>query len=123
MKYILTILLSVSTLVLSAQSAERFFKAIETSDMAAIKSLLSTDVELCIRDKTDFLTRDEAVARIGKFLTTNTPQGLTTIHGGSNGKNDSKYQVARLKTSKGVYRVFVYMEGGQKIQEVRFDTF
>ena len=45
------------------------------------------------------------------------------MHGGKSAKNDSRYKVARLKTTNGVFRVFVYSEGNRKIQEVRFDRF
>lgn len=122
MKLLIFLLLSAST-TLSAQSADQFFKAIGASDYASISSQLSDDIELCIKDVTDILSKEEALNSIKKFLGSHKPSKITPMHGGSSAKNNSKYKVAKLETSSGVFRVFVYMEGGKKIQEVRFDKF
>lgn len=123
MKQIILSLLIIAGGTIHAQQAKKFFTALKAKDVQAMGALLEGEVELCIRDNTEFLSRKEALTRISRFLDNHTPVKVTPIHGGSNKKNNSRYRVAKLKTDKGVFRVFVYMEKGGKIEEVRLDKF
>lgn len=119
----LTILFLLLSLSAYGQTVDQFFAAVGKADTEAMAEHLEADVELCITDNTNFLTKAEALKAIGGFLSQNKPTKVTPMHGGSNAKRDSKYKVAKLDTDQGVFRIFVYLEGGQKIQEVRFDKF
>lgn len=123
MRHFVTLLLLIAATLSSAQSAQSFFDAVKTGNTSAMSPLLAADIELCIKSDTEMLSRNEALADIKAFLTSYKPLAVESMHGGSNATNDSKYQVAKLKTSNGTFRIFVYMEGSDKISEVRFDAF
>lgn len=108
---------------LVGQSSEQFFQAVKTLDFDKMSSMLDSDIELCIKSGTEMLSRAEALREIKTFLAAHQPKSVKPIHSGSNNRNDSKYKVAKLVTSNGTFRVFVYMEGSDKISEVRFDAF
>lgn len=112
-------LLSVSTVVIG--QTEAFYKAVEKQDIESISKLLVDEVELCIKDDQRFMSQAEATKSIKAFLAKVGPKSVSPLHSGSSGAG-SKYKVAKMTTKEGVYRIFVYMEGN-KIQEVRFDTF
>jgi hypothetical protein len=122
MKVLLFLFLGFTT-SLNAQNAEQLFQALGNNDVSVLAKVLDDDVEVCIRDNTDILSKQQAINRIQRFLNNNKPIKITSMHGGKSVKNKSRYKVARLETTKGVFRVFVYSEGNRKIQEVRFDRF
>lgn len=120
MKTILTTCLVLTAMVGFSQ-AETFFKAVESQDMATIKSLLLDEVELCIKDDQSIMSNAEAIADIQAFLSKVKPKSVSSLHSGASGSG-SKYKVAKLTSEAGTYRIFVYMEAN-KIHEVRFDDF
>lgn len=111
-------LVSISTLAFG--QAEAFFKAVEKQDIASITNLLMDEVELCIKDDQRILSKAATTKAIKEFLSKVKPKSVASLHSGSSGA--SKYKVAKMMTNSGMYRIFVYLEG-DKIQEVRFDTF
>jgi hypothetical protein len=123
MRILLFTIAFISSMTLVGQSSEQFFEAIKASDFDKMSTMLDSDVELCIKSGTEMLSKAEALRDIKAFLAEYQPKSVKSIHSGSNARNASKYKVAKLVTSNGTYRVFVYMEGGNKISEVRFDPF
>jgi len=98
-----------------------FYTAVEQQDIASITNLLSDEVELCIKDDQQFMSKTDATNSIKNFLAKVGPKSIAPLHSGSSGAG-SKYKVAKMQSNGGVYRIFIYMENN-KIQEVRFDTF
>ncbi len=112
-------LVSISTLAFSQTKA--FYKAVEKQDIESITDLLMDEVEVCIKDDQRIMSKSTATKTIKDFLAKVNPKSVASLHSGSSGEG-SKYKVAKMMTDDGIYRIFVYLEGN-KIQEVRFDTF
>ena len=111
-------LVSISTLAFGQTKA--FYKAVEKQDIESIAELLMEEVEVCIKDDQRIMSKGAATKTIKEFLARVNPKSVASLHSGSSG--GSKYKVAKMMTDDGIYRIFVYLEGN-KIQEVRFDTF
>lgn len=61
-----------------------------------------------------------------KFISAEDIKSVEEIHQGTSKQKSSGYKVAKLTTSKGVYRLFVYSENSGKslrVKEVRVDKF
>ena len=112
-------LVSISTLAFG--QTEAFYKAVEKQDIESITDLLMDEVEVCIKDDQRIMSKATATKTIKEFLAKINPKSVASLHSGSSGAG-SKYKVAKMMTDDGIYRIFVYLEGN-KIQEVRFDTF
>ena len=112
-------LISISTLTFG--QTEAFHKAVEKQDIESITDLLINEVEVCIKDDQKIMSKAAATKTIKAFLAKINPKSVASLHSGSSGAG-SKYKVAKMMTDDGTYRIFVYLEGN-KIQEVRFDTF
>ena len=117
-------LVSISTIAMG--QAEAFFTAVEKQDMTSIRDLLTEEVELCIEDDDQrIMPKAKALTQISAFIKRVNPSSVKSLHSGSSGAG-SDYRVAKLKSTAGVYRIFIYMEkvaGKNMIKEVRFDTF
>ena len=113
------IFISISTLTFG--QTEEFYKAVEKQDIKSITDLLMDEVELCIKDDQRIISKATATKTIKEFLAQINPKSVASLHSGSSGAG-SKYQVGKMITGDGIYRIFVYLEGN-KIQELRFDTF
>ena len=116
---LITTLVSISALVFG--QTEAFYKAVEKQDIESITNLLMDEVELCIKDDQRIMSKATAAKTIKDFLSKVNPKSVASLHSGSSGAG-SKYKVAKMMTNDGIFRIFVYLEGN-KIQELRFDTF
>ena len=117
--FLFALFISISTLTFG--QTEEFYKAVEKQDIKSITDLLMDEVELCIKDDQRIISKATATKTIKKFLAQINPKSVASLHSGSSGAG-SKYQVGKMITEDGIYRIFVYLEGN-KIQELRFDTF
>ena len=118
-KLLFAIFISINTLTIG--QTEEFYKAVEKQDIKSITDLLLDEVELCIKDDQRIISKATATKTIKEFLAQTNPKSVASLHSGSSGAG-SKYQVGKMITGDGTYRIFVYLEGN-KIQELRFDTF
>ena len=119
---ITTLLLSVN---MNAQE-EKFFAAMESSDITKIIDLMDSRVELCINDSQELYTKREAIRRIQAWLGEVKPKSLTPLHGGESLNNKSHYKVGKLTTASGIFRVFVYIEdisNNPRIKKIQIDNF
>jgi len=101
-----------------AQNISGYFKEIAKSDITSLSAKFSEDMEVCVNDEQEFMSKAEAIAAITKFLGEVKPFSGAELHKGSSKTNASQYRVGQLKTAKGNYRVFIYLEGDAKNFEV-----
>ena len=121
-KSISFLLFSLGTLFqLYGQDIQPIFKALQSNDKARIVSLLDNEVELCINEVTNFYTKERAGEVIYKYLSDAPIKKIEPIHSGSSAS--SKYKVAKVVTLNGEYRVFVFLNKGGHVSEIRFDKF
>jgi hypothetical protein len=124
------IIASICILVFSSygfsQSPSDFFNAFSKQDFATIEAYLYAEMDVCIKDQTEFNTKKEAIDRLKKFVSVEGIKSVEEIHQGTSKKANGIYKVAKLTTDKGVYRLFIYSETAnkvQKVKEVRIDKF
>jgi len=112
MKYLFSIILSVLFLsVGNSQDLSSYFKDIANKDISTMTSKFSNDMEVCVNDTQEFMDKDEAITAIQSFLESVEPISGSELHQGSSKSKASQYRVGRLKTAKGNFRVFIYLEG------------
>ena len=102
------IFVGISTLTFG--QTEEFYKAVEKQDIKSITDLLMDEVELCIKSDQRIISKATATKTIKKFLAQINPKSVASLHSGSSGAG-SKYQVGKMITEDGIYRIFVYLEG------------
>ena len=88
---------------------EEFYKAVEKQDIKSITDLLMDEVELCIKSDQRIISKATATKTIKEFLAQINPKSVASLHSGSSGAG-SKYQVGKMITGDGTYRIFVYLE-------------
>ena len=97
-----------------AQNISSYFSEIAKNDISSLSAKFSDDMEVCVDDEQEFMNKAEAIAVISKFLGEVKPFSGAELHQGSSKTNSSQYRVGQLKTAKGNYRVFIYLEGDAK---------
>lgn len=108
----------------NAQSEIKFLEIFGEEDLIEITDLLSETVTVCINDEVKEVNRKSAINGLSKFISTLTIKGKKIIHNGKSRDKGSSYKVARIRTNKGVFRVFAYSEKEGNlslIKEIRID--
>jgi len=115
---VLIIVLSFIGTVGFGQNLSNYFKQLGKSDLSSVSAKFSDDMEVCIYDTQEFMTKAEAVKAISDFLANSGPISGSELHQGNSKKKTTQYRVGQLKTSKGNFRVFIYMEGDASNYEI-----
>lgn len=125
-KWIFLSMFFLGTISLIGQSEQAFFNAIKAVDMTTVESYLEDKIEFCIYEDPQFMTKQAAITKLKSFLTTNKPTSIEIMHKGNSKDRSSQYKVAKLTTTQGVLRIFVYSTGSvsqKTIKEIRIDKF
>ena len=119
MKYLFSVILSVLFIGMGqAQNISSYFKDIAKKDLSNITAKFSDDMEVCVNDSQEFMDKPDAISAIQDFLEKVGPIEGSELHQGSSKNNKTQYRVGQLKTSKGNYRVFIYLEGSKEDYEI-----
>jgi len=116
----LCLILGVNAMVF-AQSTDHF-KALGKGNIDAISQIMKSEVEFCINSGQKNLSKVEALDALKAFFTEVGPKSCRKMHEGDSKVKGSYFQVGKLKSDKGNYRVFLYFEQEQ-IVELRIDTY
>jgi hypothetical protein len=112
MKYLFSIVLSVLFVGMGqAQNISGYFKDIAKKDLSELTSKFSEDMEVCVNDSQEFMDKNEAISAIKAFLDEVQPISGSELHKGSSKNKKTQYRVGQLKSAKGNFRVFIYLEG------------
>jgi len=125
MKTLVVNLLLLATLSVSAQTEVDFLNALGKGKVQNLENYLDSEVNFCINDNTEKISRASAIQKIKRFLESKTIVKYKILHNGKSADKTSSYRVARIKTKEGTYRVFAYSEGSDgrsKVVEVRIDA-
>ncbi len=115
----LSILLSSIFLVSGqAQNVSSYFADLGNSDWKTMALKFSSEMEVCVNDSQEFMTKAEAVQAIKGFLSDIKPISGSELHKGSSKSKSTQYRVGQLKTAKGNFRVFIYLEGSSSDYEI-----
>jgi len=125
MKRLLSILLVVSALTMSAQNNEvtRISAAFSTGNVNSISDLLLNNVDLTVEENDDIYSKAQASELLRSFFSRNAAVKFTVNHEGTSRTNDI-YKIGTLITKTGSFRVtfFLKNEGGKYlIKELRIE--
>jgi hypothetical protein len=83
--------------------------ALRTGNSKELAKFFNANVELVLLDQENIYSKSQAEQILRDFFITYAPQGFSIIHEG--GKQDSKYAIGTLVTSKGSLRVYFLLKG------------
>ena len=101
---LLSIVLTMTVLVSSAQIPDDIITSIKTGNSAKLSSFFNENVELVVLENENVLSKSHAQQIVNEFFKKNTPQKFSIIHQG--GKGDSNYAIGNLETINGKFRVY-----------------
>jgi len=101
---LLSIVLTMTVLVSSAQIPDDIITSIKTGNSAKLSSFFNENVELVVLENENVLSKSHAQQVVNEFFKKNTPQKFSIIHQG--GKGDSNYAIGNLETINGKFRVY-----------------
>lgn len=111
----------------NAQTESGFFNALKNNDASGLQMYLQDQVDLCIIDNQQILLKKVALDKISDFLSTNKITNIEVMHKGASKDKSSQYKVAKITTSNGPFRFFVYSTsqemGPKSVKEIRIDKF
>lgn len=113
------ICLTVFSFAATAQDVNPVKNAFSSANAASLSAILSDEVELCIGDDVEFLSKNETVTHLNRWFSANTPNG---IRGTIDGSGAVKFYDGTCTTDKGNYRVIVYYKqqgSGYIVDEIR----
>lgn len=109
------------------QTIESFISSLGKADYATIESFLSEKLDLYVKDQQRYVPKSEAINTIKYFFADHSPKAIEPVHQGSSRQTGGgHYRLAKLDTSNGTFRVFIYYEseGKQvKVKELRFEKY
>lgn len=110
-----------------SQSENSFFNALKNNDTAGLEMYLQDQIDLCIIDNQQILKKGIALDKLNTFLSSHKITAIEVLHKGNSKDKSSQYKVAKLTTSGGAFRVFVYSTsqemGSKSVKEIRIDKF
>jgi Domain of unknown function (DUF4783) len=124
-KFIVLSFLAMSSVVFG-QSEAAFFNAFKSGDTQSMDIYLENNIDFCIYEDQQVLSKKDALSKLKTFLASQKITGLEVIHKGTSKDKKSQYKVAKVTTTKEVFRVFVYGTGEFKansVKEIRIDKF
>lgn len=99
-------------------------RAIGSGNVAELAAVMDAEVELSIFDTEDLYSKEQATAALKKFFGEVTPTNFGKVHQGASKSADAEYCIGTLATSKGPFKVYVYVAkraNGVLLQELRFE--
>jgi len=125
MKHIILIIASVlMTFSAFSQKEKVFFDHLIQQEFDQTAKYFGNEVELCIGDFEEMVSKNEAITRIKNFFAENNPKQYAIRHSGDSKGGQSNYYVLDLSTSNGSYRLFTYFDKVgdlRKISELRIE--
>jgi len=128
MKTILSLLIfTLSSLFVSAQSAETnaVASALKTGNASAIRGYMTSTINLSIENSNDFYPKAQATQVLSSFFSKNEVENFTLEHDGKSRQGASVYNIGKLYTANGTYRVSFHLvnENGKfLIKQLRIDS-
>ena len=112
----------ITTQLFAVSIPEGVINSLKTGNAKELSKFFNTNIELAVLDKEDVYSKTQAEVILADFFKQNTVSGFTVVHQG--GKEGSQYVIGNLTTSKGTFRVNIYLkEVNQKtvISQLRID--
>ncbi|MFK7935297.1 MAG: DUF4783 domain-containing protein [Saprospiraceae bacterium] len=120
MKSLLFVLLLAPAFLANDLNINSISNAISRGDADTLGEYFAGNVELAIAGDEGSYSKTEAIQIVKKFFSTVSPKGFSQVHAGASKGNGSKYCIGDMTTSKGTYRVYIYLTDSV-IEEFRAD--
>ncbi len=91
------------------QIMQKVIRGFESGNVTQIETELLKEVDFTLNDFEDFCTKPQVSYRLTEFFSTYKPSSYTPKHEGKSGAN-SIYKIGELQTSKGTFRLTIYLE-------------
>lgn len=91
------------------QIMDKVIRGFETANVSQIEAQLLSEVDFTLDDFEDFCTKPQVSSRLKDFFATHKPLSYASKHSGNGGAN-SVFQIGELNTSKGTFRLTIYLE-------------
>lgn len=91
------------------QSVDTIVDALKKGDAELLSSYFNSTVELSTPSGDGVYSKAQAKQILARFFEKNTPTGAKIVHRGSSG-NNANYAVVSLETTKGKFRVNLFMK-------------
>lgn len=120
MKYLIIAFLVVPTFLNVDANLSAITSAISSGNADALGQHFSNSVEISVLGNADFYSKTEGIQVVKKFFSQYRPQSFQQRHKGSSPGN-SQYCIGNMATSKGSFRVSIYLSRSGNIDEMRFE--
>jgi len=121
-KTIFIMLLSLGFISMGFSQSQDILSSIGKKDLVKLESLMKDKLDFCINDGQRMVSKDFAIKTTLAFLQEIEVKSCRKIHNGNSKEKGTYYEVGKLKSGKGNYRVFIYYEDDQ-IVEFRIDNY
>lgn len=99
------------------QIMQKVISGFETANVSQIEAQLQKEVDFTLDDFEDFCTKSQVSSRLRDFFATHKPLSYTSKHEGG-GSSNSVFKIGELETSKGTFRLTVYLEKKGEVYRV-----
>jgi len=96
--------------------------AFKQGNAKVLAKYFNANIELVVLDKEDIYSKTQAEVIVRDFFSQNPVSDFSIVHQG--GKEGAKYVIGNLSTSKGNFRVYIYMKtvgGNAVISQLRIE--
>ena len=97
--------------------------SLKTGNAKELSKFFNANIDLTLIDKQEIYSKTQAELILKEFFSKNIPSNFTVIHQGE--KEGSKYVIGNLTTSKGTFRVSLFLknqDNTQVIQQLRIES-
>ncbi len=101
---------------------KKIVESLANKDLSVLENMMNDQIDFCINDGQKLVSKKEAIASTLAFLNGLNIKSSRKIHTGDSKAQGTYYEVGKLKTDKGAFRVFIYYEN-DKVVEFRIDNY
>lgn len=125
----ITVLISLILLLINVENSfagdipDGIVTSLKTGNAKELAKHFNANIDLTLIDKQEIYSKTQAELILKEFFVKNTPSNFTIIHQGE--KEGSKYVIGNLTTSKGTFRVSLFLknqDNTQVIQQLRIES-
>jgi len=112
-----------SSIIKAGDLPEGILNSLKTGNSKELSKYFNANIDLTLIDKQEIYSKTQAELILKDFFSKNTPSNFVIIHQGE--KEGAKYVIGNLTTSKGIFRVSLFLKSQDKtqlIQQIRIEN-
>lgn len=110
-------------ILIAGDLPEGIVNSLKTGNSKELAKHFNANIDLTLIDKQEIYSKTQAELILKEFFSKNVPSNFTVIHQGE--KEGSKYVIGNLTTSKGTFRVSLFLknqDNTQVIHQIRIES-